>query len=70
MKIIFRSFLRALCLCGERLPKSGPGRGLGAYSMKLFGEDILGGKVGFTSSEVDGTVFRFSLDIHQGALRP
>jgi hypothetical protein len=50
--------------------KSGPGRGLGTYSMKLFGEDILGGKVGFTSSEEDGTVFRFSLDIHKGGLRP
>ena len=37
------------------------GRGLGTYSMKLFGEDVLGGKVDFTTSENEGTVFRFSL---------
>ncbi|MDY6825370.1 MAG: ATP-binding protein [Thermodesulfobacteriota bacterium] len=34
------------------------GRGLGTYSMKLFGEKLLGGRVSFTSSEKDGTVFR------------
>jgi len=38
------------------------GRGLGTYSMKLFGEDILGGHVDFTSSEQEGTVFRFSMN--------
>ncbi len=42
--------------------KSGPGRGLGTYSMRLFGEEVLGGKVYFTSSKEDGTVFRFSLN--------
>lgn len=41
--------------------KTSIGRGLGTYSMKLFGEDILHGSVDFTSSEADGTVFRFSL---------
>jgi len=41
--------------------KAGIGRGLGTYSMKLFGEDILRGSVDFTTSEADGTVFRFSL---------
>lgn len=35
------------------------GRGLGTYSMKLFGESVLGGIVNFTSSEEHGTVFRF-----------
>lgn len=40
--------------------KSQAGRGIGTYSMKLFGEKILGGKVSFTSSEEDGTVFKFS----------
>ena len=40
--------------------KGGGGRGIGTYSMKLFGEDVLGGKVSFTSSEEKGTVFRFS----------
>ena len=41
--------------------KSELGRGLGTYSMKLFGEEVLGGKVDFTTSEAEGTVFRFSL---------
>jgi hypothetical protein len=29
--------------------------------MKLFGELILGGRISFTSSESDGTIFKFSL---------
>jgi len=33
------------------------GRGLGTYSMKLFGERILGGAVGFTTSAEAGTTF-------------
>ena len=37
------------------------GRGLGTYSMKLFGEKCLGGKVDFTSNDDEGTVFRFTL---------
>ena len=41
--------------------KGGPGRGFGTYSMKFFGEDILGGKVGFTTSEEQGTLFRFTM---------
>jgi len=36
------------------------GRGLGTYSMKLFGEEFLGGKVSFTSSGREGTTFHFS----------
>ncbi len=43
--------------------KSGIGRGLGTYSMKLFGEEILGGKIDFTSAEEEGTVFRYSMSI-------
>ena len=39
--------------------KSGAGRGLGTYAMKLFGEKYLKGKVDFTTSETEGTVFRF-----------
>ncbi len=35
------------------------GRGLGTYAMKLIGEQVLGGKVDFTSTESDGTTFRF-----------
>ncbi|MDY6879775.1 MAG: sensor histidine kinase [Thermodesulfobacteriota bacterium] len=43
--------------------KSGEGRGVGTYSMKLFGEQILGGKVSFVSSQKEGTVFRLSLPL-------
>ncbi len=37
------------------------GRGFGTYSMKLFGEKVLGGMVSFTTSEADGTTFSFTL---------
>ena len=43
--------------------KDGAGRGIGTYSMKLFGEQILGGQVNFTTSQEEGTVFRLSLPI-------
>ena len=43
--------------------KKGMGRGLGTYSMKLFGEQFLGGSVDFTSSKTRGTEFRFSVPI-------
>jgi hypothetical protein len=43
--------------------KEGVGRGLGTYSMKYFGEEILGGKVYFISSREEGTVFRFGLPV-------
>lgn len=39
------------------------GRGLGTYSMKLFGEQILGGQVSFESDPVRGTTFRISLPL-------
>jgi len=35
----------------------GTDRGLGTYSIKLLAENYLGGEVGFTSEEPDGTVF-------------
>ncbi len=41
--------------------KANFGRGLGTFSMKLFGERYLKGKVSFISSESDGTMFRFRL---------
>ncbi|WP_246434061.1 sensor histidine kinase [Spirochaeta isovalerica] len=41
--------------------KSRTGRGLGTYSMKLFGEKVLGGRIGFTSTEREGTEFYLSL---------
>jgi sensor histidine kinase regulating citrate/malate metabolism len=40
--------------------KDGDGRGIGTYSMKLFGAKVLGGPVSFTRSAETGTVFRFS----------
>lgn len=43
--------------------KEQAGRGVGTYSMKLFGEEILGGHVSFTSSRETGTVFRFASPI-------
>lgn len=39
------------------------GRGLGTYSMKYFGEEILKGKVSFTSTEIDGTIFFYKIPI-------
>jgi hypothetical protein len=41
--------------------KTGSGRGLGTYSMKLFGETYLKGEVSFISTEETGTIFRFAL---------
>lgn len=41
--------------------KSGTGRGIGTYSMKLFGENYLCGKVSFETSEEAGTTFRICL---------
>ncbi len=41
--------------------KGEPGRGIGTYSMKLFGERYLGGKVNFTCSDSAGTTFCFCL---------
>jgi hypothetical protein len=44
--------------------KGGTGRGVGTYSMKLFGEIYLGGKVVFSSVEEKGTSFLISLPLH------
>jgi signal transduction histidine kinase len=41
--------------------KDGLGHGLGTYSMKLFGEKVLGGMVDFSTSEDEGTIFRLAL---------
>lgn len=41
--------------------KANRGRGLGTYSMKLLGETILGGTVGFTTSWTEGTRFFIEL---------
>ncbi len=39
------------------------GRGVGTYFMKVIGEQSLGGKVDFSTSERDGTEFRLSLNV-------
>jgi len=39
----------------------GRGRGVGTYSMKMLTEKYLGGEIGFTSDETEGTVFRLLL---------
>jgi signal transduction histidine kinase len=41
--------------------KNGLGHGLGTYSMKFFGEKVLGGQVNFSTSADSGTVFRLTL---------
>lgn len=43
--------------------KASLGRGVGTYSMKLFGERYLKGKVSFRSNQEEGTVFSFSLPV-------
>jgi len=43
--------------------KAEAGRGIGTFSMKLFGEEILGGQVSFTSSREKGTIFKFSVPL-------
>lgn len=43
--------------------KGGSGRGIGTYSMKLFGEQILGGEIGFFSQEDCGTEFYLTLPL-------
>ena len=50
-----RIFQRSFSTKGQK------GRGLGTYSMKLFGEKYLGGKVWFETSEADGTTFAIRL---------
>ena len=37
--------------------KAKNGRGVGTYSIKLFTEKYLGGRVSFTSTEHEGTTF-------------
>ncbi len=44
----------------------GRGRGLGTFSMKLLGENYLGGKVGFSTDEKEGTTFWIDLPMDNG----
>lgn len=44
--------------------KEGAGRGVGTFSMQLIGEKLLGGKVSFSSSAQEGTLFKFQIPGH------
>ena len=41
--------------------KPGSGRGVGTYSVKLFTEQFLKGRVSFTSDPIRGTIFTVTL---------
>ncbi|MBN2280364.1 MAG: hypothetical protein JXQ65_07280 [Candidatus Marinimicrobia bacterium] len=43
--------------------KKGLGHGFGTYSMKLLGEEMLGGKVTFETSKEAGTTFKFKIPL-------
>ena len=43
--------------------KPEPGRGLGTFAMKMFGEEVLGGRVGVTSTPEKGTEFCLQLPL-------
>lgn len=43
--------------------KAQQGRGLGTYGMKVLGETVLGGKVGFTTTWAEGTRFFIELPV-------
>jgi len=47
----------------QRFSTKGPARGLGTHAVMFFGEQCLGGEVGFESSEALGTVIRFDLPV-------
>jgi len=43
--------------------KEQAGRGIGTFSMKLFGEEILGGQVSFSTSKKEGTTFKYTYPV-------
>lgn len=47
--------------------KASLGRGLGTWSMKFFGEELLRGEVGFCSTPESGTTFTLRLQMHSDA---
>ena len=54
-EVQLQMFQRSFSTKGEQ------GRGIGAYSMKLLGEQYLGGKVAFVSRPQEGTTFSLTL---------
>jgi K+-sensing histidine kinase KdpD len=47
----------------------GPKRGLGTYSMKLLGENYLGGKISFESTKEKGTTFYIDLPLSSNLIK-
>jgi K+-sensing histidine kinase KdpD len=47
----------------------GPKRGLGTYSMKLLGENYLGGKISFESTKEKGTTFYIDLPLASNLIK-
>ena len=60
-EVALRIFQRSFSTKGSK------GRGLGTYSMKLFGETYLGGRVFFTSLPGEGTTFTLALSAEASA---
>lgn len=54
-EVQFQLFQRSFTTKGQR------GRGIGTYSIKLFGERYLGGRVAFTSRAPEGTTFTLAI---------
>lgn len=50
--------------------KGDPGRGVGTYSMRLLGNQYLGGEVSFTSSTAEGTEFSIRLPAGVSGILP
>jgi PAS domain-containing protein len=50
-------------LFSKSISTKGNNRGLGTFSMRLFGEKYLKGKVDFISNEVEGTIFMIDLPL-------
>lgn len=54
-----------MLLFKKSITTKGAGRGLGTYSMRLIGEKYLKGKVNYTSSAEEGTLFTIDLPVNQ-----
>ncbi len=58
---VIPSHIALQIFCRSFSTKGGSGRGIGTFSMKLFGERYLGGKVSFISKQPEGTIFSLML---------
>ncbi len=62
LRKIMNSFSNSLRGVGKRKLEAPP-FSVGTHSVRLFTERYLGGRVGFTSSEAEGTAFTVSLPL-------